>query len=160
LNRNTLLAVAAFAGEAPAEKPDKIPAAFIVTGPNVASQDLLFLQLAEGLGDEVEGRFVRLRSAEAPNLKATLKKIIRDVTKAVAGDGEEAEMALGKDVRIQFADQHTTSLIPKRYKKGHSNPLTDAFLRVGPQISRLRFRGLARIRHDESIQTSRCGISR
>lgn len=111
MNRNTLLAVAAFARDAPAEKPDKIPAALIVTGPNVASQDLLFLQLAEGLGKEVEGRFVRLRSAEAPNLKATLKKIIRDVTKPVAGNGEEAEVALGKDVSTQCADQLPTSPI-------------------------------------------------
>lgn len=48
--------------------------------------------------------FVRLRSAEAPNLKATLRKIIRDVTRAVtagAGDGED-EMAVDKNVSVIF----------------------------------------------------------
>lgn len=48
---------------------------------------------------------MRLRSAEAPNLKTTLRKIIRDVTRAVtagAGEGEE-EVAVGKDVSISLS---------------------------------------------------------
>lgn len=80
----------------------------IVTGPNIASQDLLFAQLGnEAVAHQEEGKgswFVRLRSAEAPNLKATLRKIIRDVTRAVtagAGEGEE-EVAVGKDVSAHF----------------------------------------------------------
>lgn len=84
--------------EAPAEEPGKIPAALIVTGPNIASQDLLFEQLAESLGPSVQGRVVRLRSAEAPNLKATLKKIIRDVTKEAPGDERDVELDVGNDV--------------------------------------------------------------
>lgn len=90
--------------------PDKIPAALIVTGPNIASQDLLFAQLGdEAVVHQEEGKgswFVRLRSAEAPNLKATLRKIIRDVTRAAnaagAGEGEQEEVAVGKDVSIFF----------------------------------------------------------
>lgn len=91
--------MASFIRDAPGEEPSKIPAALIVTGPNIASQDLLFSQLAESLDEADRGRFVRLRSAEAPNLKATLKKIIRDVTRpAAADDGEDVEVSVGKDV--------------------------------------------------------------
>lgn len=93
--------MSSFVRDAPGEEPSKIPAALIVTGPNIASQDLLFSQLAESLGEAAQGRFVRLRSAEAPNLKATLKKIIRDVTRsAAAAGGEDAEVAVGMDVSV------------------------------------------------------------
>jgi origin recognition complex subunit 3 len=48
----------------------------------------LFEQLAEQLCTATRARFVRLRASEAPNLKAALKKIIRDAT-ARTTDGEE-----------------------------------------------------------------------
>lgn len=95
--------MASFVHEAPEEEPTKIPAGLIVTGPNIASQDLLFEQLAERLGSATQGRFVRLRSAEAPNLKTTLKKIIRDVTRQTSDDDENAELALGSDVSLSFS---------------------------------------------------------
>jgi origin recognition complex subunit 3 len=66
----------------------KLTAGFIITGPNIASQHLLFEQLAERLCAATRARFVRLRASEAPNLKAVLKKIIRDAT-ARGDDGEE-----------------------------------------------------------------------
>lgn len=120
-NRTTLQAVSGFVHDAPAEEPSKIPTALIVTGPNIASQDLLFSQLAECLGEAVQGRFViRLRSAEAPNLKATLRKIIRDVTRSAAttDDGESAEVAVGKDVsasRIKKASVgHAVAVVSRR----------------------------------------------
>lgn len=91
-------AVASFVGEAHAEEDSKIRAALIVTGPNISSQGLLFEQLAEGLGDSSKGTFVRLRSAEAPNLKTTLKKIIRDATQRSSEHGDDAELSVGKDV--------------------------------------------------------------
>lgn len=76
-----------------------MPTALIVTGPNISSQELLFEQLAESLEDSVQGAFVRLRSAEAPNLKATLKKIIRDVTRQSSEhEGDDAELSVGRDV--------------------------------------------------------------
>lgn len=93
--------------EAAAPPAGKIPAALIVTGPNIASQDLLFAQLS-GAEDGAEaavggGRFVRLRAAEAPNLKAALRKIVRDVvTRAVAAEDGEGELAVGKDVSCPF----------------------------------------------------------
>lgn len=85
----------------------KIPAALIVTGPNIASQDLLFAQLGDavvqGEGKSDGGWFVRLRSAEAPNLKATLRKIIHDVTRDVVDAGAgEGQVAVGKDVSDIF----------------------------------------------------------
>ncbi|KAK2610934.1 hypothetical protein N8I77_004321 [Diaporthe amygdali] len=99
-NRSTLDAVASFVSEAPGEEHSKMPTALIVTGPNISSQELLFEQLAESLEDSVQGAFVRLRSAEAPNLKATLKKIIRDVTRRSSEhEGDDAELSVGRDGR-------------------------------------------------------------
>lgn len=71
---------------------DKIPSAFIITGPDIASQDLLFDQLSENLEAKTTGKVVRLRSAEVGSLKAALKRIIQGVTtKQVSGDNEEDE---------------------------------------------------------------------
>ena len=67
----------------------------------MASQDLLFEQLADSLRDECQGRFVRIRSAEAVNLKAVLKKIIRAATTRSAGEDEDQELAVGQDVSIR-----------------------------------------------------------
>ena len=53
-----------------------------MTGPNIASQELLFSQLAEQIKAEsnCHSIVVNLRSGDATNLKAILKKIIRDAT--------------------------------------------------------------------------------
>ena len=69
---------------------DRVPAGFIVTGPNIASQDLLFSQLSERLSTKINGPVATLRSGEASNLKMLLKKLIRDVTnQRSTEDGEE-----------------------------------------------------------------------
>ncbi|KAK4131872.1 hypothetical protein BT67DRAFT_435990 [Trichocladium antarcticum] len=85
-NRTTLDEVAAFLQQAAAAETGKLTAGFIITGPNIASQDLLFEQLAERLGTADQATFVRLRASEAPNLKATWLKMIRD---AMAKEGGE-----------------------------------------------------------------------
>lgn len=72
-----------------------------MTGSNIASQDLLFEQLGETLQSETKGAFIRLRSGEAPNLKATLKKIIRDVTtKTFEGQDDDFDALIAKDVGV------------------------------------------------------------
>ena len=78
----------------------KITAGFIITGPNIASQDLLFEQLGERLCTATQARFVRLRASEAPNLKAALKKIIRDATARVAGEDEDEDVEVTQGVRL------------------------------------------------------------
>ncbi|KAM0255415.1 hypothetical protein ACHAQJ_005783 [Trichoderma viride] len=79
-----------------ARSGDKIPSAFIITGPNIASQDLLFEQLSDSLQRSSPSKFIRLRSSEATNLKNTLKKIIQDATsKTLVVDGEE-DLQLGQ----------------------------------------------------------------
>lgn len=57
-----------------------VPAGFIATGPNIASQSLLFNQLSERLKEEINGLVVTMRSGDASNLKAALKQLIRDAT--------------------------------------------------------------------------------
>ncbi|KAJ9429133.1 origin recognition complex subunit 3 [Fusarium oxysporum] len=99
-NIETLNEVSEFAKDAVTESGDRIPSAFIITGPNIASQDLLFQQLSETLQQTTSSKFVGLRSSEASTLKATLKKIIRDVTaKASTDEDDDLEVSDGREGR-------------------------------------------------------------
>ncbi|KAK6954404.1 hypothetical protein Daesc_004371 [Daldinia eschscholtzii] len=99
-NQSTLDQVTSFLQTVPDHAPTgKIPSAFIITGPNLASQDLLFEQLSEALQIQADARVVRLRSGDASNLKAVLKKIIHDVTARETDDENDLELATGKDGR-------------------------------------------------------------
>ncbi|KAF5661128.1 origin recognition complex subunit 3 [Fusarium circinatum] len=99
-NIETLNQVSEFAKDAVTESGDRIPSAFIITGPNIASQDLLFQQLSETLQQTTSSKFVGLRSSEASTLKATLKKIIRDVTaKASTDEEDDLEVSDGREGR-------------------------------------------------------------
>jgi origin recognition complex subunit 3 len=103
-NRTTLEEVGQFVKQASdGARTTKIPAGFIVTGPNIASQDLLFAQLGEEVQRNGQARFVKLKSAEATNFKATLKKIIRDGTAKVGAPEEEGDEAVGQDGRKYLA---------------------------------------------------------
>ncbi|GKT42167.1 origin recognition complex subunit 3 [Colletotrichum spaethianum] len=82
-----------------AHRRNKIPSAFIITGPNISSQDLLFEQLSETLEKNTRSKFVRLKSSEATNLKAALKKIIEDATSRGSLDDEDVEVSFGQDGR-------------------------------------------------------------
>ncbi|KAJ4008167.1 Origin recognition complex subunit 3 [Fusarium irregulare] len=93
-NLETLHDVSDFVKDAVTDSGDRIPSAFIITGPNIASQDLLFQQLSETLQQTTQSKFVGLRSSEASTLKAALKKIIRDVT-AKASDDEDDDLQVG-----------------------------------------------------------------
>jgi origin recognition complex subunit 3 len=100
-NQSTLENVTSFVKDSSTrQETDKIPSAFIITGANIASQELLFEQLSETLQQQADAKVVRLRSADASNLKATLKKIIHDVTARATDDGDDLEISLGKDVRV------------------------------------------------------------
>lgn len=101
-NSATLDEVSQFVKEANSECGDKIPSAFIITGPNIASQDLLFEQLSDSLQRSSPSKFIRLRSSEATNLKNALKKIIQDATsKTLVVDGEE-DLQLGQGSRRRY----------------------------------------------------------
>ncbi|KAK5987306.1 Origin recognition complex subunit 3-like protein [Cladobotryum mycophilum] len=95
-NSATLDQVSSFVTQAVSECGDRIPSAFIITGPNIASQDLLFEQLSETLQSASPSKFVRLRSSEAVNLKAALKKIIRDATSQTSEDDGEDDLQVGQ----------------------------------------------------------------
>ncbi|KAM0299196.1 hypothetical protein ACHAPM_007960 [Fusarium culmorum] len=111
-NLETLHEVSDFVKDAVTDSGDRIPSAFIITGPNIASQDLLFQQLSETLQQTTPSKFVGLRSSEASTLKATLKKVIRDVTAKVSddedddlqvGDGREGRRYLDYDLEALHA---------------------------------------------------------
>jgi origin recognition complex subunit 3 len=68
-----------------------------VTGPNIASQSLLFEQLSERLKIEINGPVVTLRSGSSSNLKATLKQLNRDATNW-RETGEDDGNSFEKDV--------------------------------------------------------------
>lgn len=65
---------------------DRIPSAFIVTGPNISSQGFLFNQISAKLREEVQGPVVVLRSGDATNLKSVLKILIRAATNQLTDD--------------------------------------------------------------------------
>ncbi|KAI1143434.1 origin recognition complex subunit 3 N-terminus-domain-containing protein [Hypoxylon sp. FL0543] len=99
-NQSTLNEVISFLQATPHHaSTGKISSAFIITGPNLASQDLLFEQLSEALQLQVDAQVVRLRSGDASNLKAVLKKIIRDVTARETDDENDLELAMARDGR-------------------------------------------------------------
>lgn len=77
---------------------ETIPTGFIVTGPNIASQGLLFQQISNHLRAEINGPVVVLRSGDAPNLKAVLKKVIRDATNQKGSLDEEDDISSGPSV--------------------------------------------------------------
>ena len=97
-NEDTLKDVTAFVQDSMQERSNQTnretettPAGFIVTGPNIASQGFLFEQLSGHLRAEVNGPVVALRSGDDSNLKAILKKVIRDATNqktSLDGDDE------------------------------------------------------------------------
>ncbi|KAK2600253.1 Origin recognition complex subunit 3 [Conoideocrella luteorostrata] len=93
-NSATLEEVTKFVASAETECAGQIPSAFVITGPNIASQDLLFQQLSESLQQSVGGKFVRLKSSEAVTLKAALKKTIREAMASV-GDEENDDLQVG-----------------------------------------------------------------
>ncbi|KAG5924941.1 hypothetical protein E4U61_004844 [Claviceps capensis] len=98
-NSATLEDVSRFVASSKTDCLVQIPSAFIITGPNIASQDLLFEQLSESLPQRSSpSRFVRLKSSETLTLKAALKKTIRDAT-ACADDTDRG--ADGDDLQIE-----------------------------------------------------------
>ena len=76
-----------------------LPTGFIVTGPNIASQEHLFRQLSTRLRFDSNGPVVLLRSGDTSNLKTALKQIIRDATtqKQIVNsdEGEHVEQQVG-----------------------------------------------------------------
>ncbi|KAI0125953.1 origin recognition complex subunit [Xylariales sp. AK1849] len=99
-NQSTLENVTSFVQESQTRDAiDKIPSAFVITGANIASQELLFGQLSDTLQEHSDAKVVRLRSGDATNLKAALKKIIHDVTARATEDGDDLEVSVGKDGR-------------------------------------------------------------
>ncbi|KAJ2994767.1 hypothetical protein NUW58_g1465 [Xylaria curta] len=99
-NQSTLRQVTSFLQSAPDHTPeDKIPSAFIITGPNIASQDLLFEQLSETLQHEANAHVVRLRSGDASNLRAVLRKMIHDIVSKESTDGDVLDLTTSKDGR-------------------------------------------------------------
>ncbi|KAK8049584.1 origin recognition complex subunit [Apiospora phragmitis] len=89
-NQSTLEAVTAFIKECTVEMTDsRIPSALIITGANMASQSLLFEQLSGSLQARAGAKVVLLRSGDASNLKAALRKIILEVVANPSDAGEE-----------------------------------------------------------------------
>ncbi|KND90156.1 Origin recognition complex subunit 3 [Tolypocladium ophioglossoides CBS 100239] len=121
-NSATLDQVSAFVAAAESECVDHITSAFIITGPNIASQDLLFEQLSEALQRSSASKFVRLRSSEATTLKGALKKTIRDAmaTTFLEDEDEGLQVESGQDGR-RYLDYDLEALeaFIKPQKCGH-----------------------------------------
>jgi len=117
----------------------RIPAGFIITGPNIASQDLLFEQLGEVLCGDGEGGgevdeaeagedkrwagFVRLRAGEAGNLKAALKKIVKGGSGGRDGNEDDEREEAGR----RFLDYDLEALHVALKAKGKSTRVVVVF---------------------------------
>lgn len=76
-----------------------------MTGPNIASQELLFSQLSVRLKVDINGPAVLLRSGDTSNLKTALKQVIRDATNQkydTENEGEYAEQYVSQHALIYF----------------------------------------------------------
>jgi origin recognition complex subunit 3 len=69
-----------------------------VTGPNIASQSLLFKQLSMRLKAEINGPIVVLGSGDASNIKSVLKQLIRDATNQRPSEDDEGVPSSEQDV--------------------------------------------------------------
>jgi origin recognition complex subunit 3 len=76
----------------------KVPTGFIVTGPNISSQELLFKQLSSRLKTNIFGPVTILRSGDASNMKSVLKQLIRDVTNQKPNADDEEGPSFQQDV--------------------------------------------------------------
>ncbi|KAK8089047.1 origin recognition complex subunit [Apiospora hydei] len=97
-NQSTLEAVTGFINECTVQRTDsRIPSALIITGANMASQSLLFGQLSDSLQARARAKVVLLRSGDASNLKAALRRIILEVVANPSDAGEEQDLSLDND---------------------------------------------------------------
>ncbi|KAH7416938.1 origin recognition complex subunit 3 N-terminus-domain-containing protein [Cadophora sp. MPI-SDFR-AT-0126] len=97
-NEDTLTEVTAFIGDSGLLRDlDKVPTGFVVTGPNITSQGLLFNQLSTHLRSKVVGPVAVLRSGDASNLKAVLKQLIRDATNQQPSEDDEEDLSSQRD---------------------------------------------------------------
>ncbi|KAG0636478.1 origin recognition complex subunit 3 N-terminus-domain-containing protein [Tuber brumale] len=101
-NSKTLDDVSAFVKDATPEKYEgKIPTALVLAGPNIASHELLFEQLAQRIrSQDRTGPVVVLTSKDATNLKTTLRKLIRDATQQDEGVDDEEEDIVRKSTKL------------------------------------------------------------
>lgn len=105
-NEGTLRNVTTFLRDSSSERLGRartekiVPTGFIVTGPNIASQGLLFEQLSAHLRAEINGPAVVLLSGDASNLKGILKKVIRDATNQKTSLDEDDEISTGSSVSL------------------------------------------------------------
>ncbi|KAI1322205.1 origin recognition complex subunit 3 N-terminus-domain-containing protein [Xylariaceae sp. FL0255] len=126
-NQSTLHEVISFIQDAPNHTPaGRIASAFIITGPNIAIQDLLFEQLSEALQQQVRAQVVRLRSTDASNLKTVMKKIIHDISRGESGDEDELEVQVSKDGR-KFLNYDLEALHIHITTHGRIGPVVVAF---------------------------------
>ncbi|CZS94593.1 hypothetical protein WAI453_013319 [Rhynchosporium graminicola] len=99
-NEDTLTEVTTFINASYSKRQaEKVPTGFVVTGPNITSQGLLFNQLAAHLKSEVNGPVVILRSGDASNLKAILKQLLRDATNQKLSMNDDEDISAHKDGR-------------------------------------------------------------
>ncbi|CAZ84501.1 unnamed protein product [Tuber melanosporum] len=101
-NSKTLDDVSTFVKDATPEKYEgKIPTALVLAGPNIASHELLFEQLAQRIrSQDRTGPVVVLTSKDATNLKTILRKLIRDATQQDEGVDDEEEDIVRKSTKL------------------------------------------------------------
>lgn len=115
----------------------------------MASQSLLFEQLSDSLQTRAGAKFVLLRSGDASNLKAALRKIILEFVATRSDAPEEQDLSLGNEVCAR-ARVHTCPLCHSRCAY---------FLCIGQKILELRPRSPSEPSRPSSFTACDCGFS-
>lgn len=89
-----------------------IPTALVTVGSNVSSLTRLLSRLNEQLTSSGNGGVVVLESGDAPNLKTTLKNIIRAAVTNTEGNDGYQKFLTDRDVRALYtSEQSSTNLV-------------------------------------------------
>ena len=85
-----------------------IPSALVTVGSNVSSLGRLVTRLNERLITSGEGGVVVLESGDAPNIKATLKNIIRAAVTNTEGNDGYQNFLTDREVGLSFEESAAT----------------------------------------------------
>ncbi|KAM0102095.1 Origin recognition complex subunit 3 [Aspergillus fumigatus] len=85
-----------------------IPAALVTVGSNVSSLGRLLSRLNDQLSSTGEGGVVVLESGDAPNLKTTLKNIIRAAVTNTEGNDGYQKLLTDREVRLPSSNPSVT----------------------------------------------------
>ena len=101
MHREAHLLLVTTGAKHPNSETGVLPVGFITVGPGISSHGLLFSQLGAQMQSNPKCSFVLLTAAEAINLKACLRLLIRKATNPAGGDVDDEELQIFQVSRLK-----------------------------------------------------------